>query len=223
MSVLDEVLRVNAEFVRTYDSSRATAPVVRRLAVVACMDYRIPLAEAFGLKPGDAYVIRNAGGVVTEDVIRSLLVAHYRLGVEEVLIVNHTECGMQTFRDEELRADIRRRRGTDAIAPSSSMPFRIWRAYPAADSAHQIAPLDAEPYPRQRLHLQCPHRPLDPRGARRCHEAPPAAAHVFAAGVNLRRGTLRLGASLYFLFFPNPPAYRTMGLGLTTELRPNRM
>ena len=124
MSVLDEVLRVNAEFVRHYDSSRATAPVVRRLAVVACMDYRIPLAEAFGLKPGDAYIIRNAGGVVTEDVIRSLLVAHYRLGVEEILIVNHTECGMQTFRDEDLRADIRRRRGTDAIAPEQFHAFQ---------------------------------------------------------------------------------------------------
>ncbi len=123
MSVLDEVLRVNAEFARTYDSGRATAPVAHKLAVVACMDYRIPLAEAFGLGPGDAYIIRNAGGVVTEDVIRSLLVAHYRLGVEEVLIVNHTECGMQTFKDEELRADIRKRRGTDTIAPEQFHAF----------------------------------------------------------------------------------------------------
>ena len=65
MSILDDVLRVNAEFVRTYDSRRATAPVNRRLAIVACMDYRIPLGEAFGLNPGDAYIIRNAGGVVT--------------------------------------------------------------------------------------------------------------------------------------------------------------
>ena len=124
MSVLDDVLRTNAEFVRTYDSSRATAPVSRRLAIVACMDYRIPLAEAFGLKPGDAYIIRNAGGVVTEDVIRSLLVAHYKLGVEEILIVNHTKCGMQTFRDEELRADIRHQRGTDAIAPEQFHAFQ---------------------------------------------------------------------------------------------------
>ena len=124
MSVLDDVLRANAEFVRTYDPRRATAPVVRKLAILACMDYRIALWEAFGLKQGDAYVIRNAGGVVTEDVIRSLLVAHYRLGVEEVLIVNHTECGMQTFRDEDLRADIRRRRGTDTIAPEQFHAFQ---------------------------------------------------------------------------------------------------
>ncbi len=124
MSVLDDVLRANAEFVRTYDPRRATVPVVRKLAILACMDYRIALWEAFGLKQGDAYVIRNAGGVVTEDVIRSLLVAHYRLGVEEVLIVNHTECGMQTFRDEDLRADIRRRRGTDTIAPEQFHAFQ---------------------------------------------------------------------------------------------------
>ena len=124
MSVLDHVLHVNSEFVRTYDTKRATAPVVRKLAVVACMDYRIPMEQALGLKPGDAYVIRNAGGIVTEDVIRSLLVAHYRLGIEEVLIINHTECGMQTFSDEELRTDIRRRRGTDTIAPEQFHSFR---------------------------------------------------------------------------------------------------
>lgn len=124
MSVLDHVLEVNAEFASTYDTARATAPVTRKLALVACMDYRIPLEQAFGLKPGDAYVIRNAGGVVTEDVIRSLLVAHYRLGVQEFLVVNHTECGMQTFRDEELREDIRRRRGTDSIAPEQFHAFK---------------------------------------------------------------------------------------------------
>lgn len=124
MSVLDEVLRTNAEFVRHYDMARETTPVTYKLAVVTCMDYRIPLKEAFGLGPGDAYVIRNAGGVVTEDAIRSLLVAHYKLGVQEFLVVNHTGCGMQTFRDEELREDIRRRRGTDAIAPEQFHAFR---------------------------------------------------------------------------------------------------
>lgn len=123
MSVLEEVLRVNAQFTQSYDPARATAPVVRKLAVVACMDYRIPLEQAFGLKPGDAYVIRNAGGVVTEDVIRSLLVAHYRLGIEEILIVNHTSCGMQTFRDEEIRGEIRHATGTDAIAPEQFHAF----------------------------------------------------------------------------------------------------
>ena len=77
MESLEEALAANARFTQTYDRSRATTPVGHKLALVACMDYRIPLEQAFGLKPGDAYVIRNAGGIVTEDVIRSLLVAHY--------------------------------------------------------------------------------------------------------------------------------------------------
>ena len=124
MSILNEVLRANAAFAEIYDTVRATAPVTHKLALVTCMDYRIPPEEAFGLKPGDAYVIRNAGGVVTEDVIRSLLVAHYKLSVEEFLVVNHTECGMQTFSDEELREDIRKRRGTDSIAPEQFHAFR---------------------------------------------------------------------------------------------------
>ena len=123
MSVLDEVLQANEKFVQTYDPARATTPATYKLAVVACMDYRIPLEQAFGLGPGDAYIIRNAGGVVTEDVIRSLLVAHYKLGVEEVLIVNHTRCGMQTFRDEDLREELRRQCGTDSVAPEQFHAF----------------------------------------------------------------------------------------------------
>ncbi len=129
MSVLRDVLAANAEFVEEYDAAQAAAPVKRKLALVACMDYRIPLHRALGLAPGAAYVIRNAGGVVTEDVIRSLLVAHYRLGVEEFLVINHTECGMQTFRDEDLREDIRRRRGTDSIAPEQFHAFSDLEAH----------------------------------------------------------------------------------------------
>jgi len=124
MSILNDVMRANAQFVQTYDTSRATAPIKRKLAIVACMDYRIPLEQALGLKPGEAYVIRNAGGVVTEDVIRSLLVAHYRLGAEEVLVINHTECSMQTFRDEDLREEMRQRTGTDTIAPEQFHAFQ---------------------------------------------------------------------------------------------------
>ena len=75
---------MNAEFVRTYDPKRATAPIVRKLAIVAWMDYRIRLEQAFGVSPSDAYIIRNAGGIVTEDVIRSLLIAHYRRGAGRI-------------------------------------------------------------------------------------------------------------------------------------------
>ena len=134
MSVLDHVLQVNSEFVQTYDTQRATAPVVRKLAIVACMDYRIPLAEALGLKPGDAYVIRNAGGIVTEDVIRSCWWP-IPSRIEEVIIINHTECGMQTFSDEEIRTDIRRRRGTDTIAPEQFIRFGTWKTMSASRSS----------------------------------------------------------------------------------------
>lgn len=147
MSLLDSVLKVNAEFARTYDESRATAPVVHKLAILACMDYRIPLAEAFGLRPGDAYVIRNAGGIVTEDVIRSLLVAHYRLGAEEILIINHTECGMQTFRDEDLRADLRRQCGTDAVAPEQFHAFKDLED----NVRHQIQRIRSHPWMPDRI------------------------------------------------------------------------
>jgi len=124
MSLLEDVLQANTLFTQSYDPARGTAPILRKLAIVACMDYRIPLDQALGLKPGEAYVIRNAGGIVTEDVIRSLLVAHYRLGMEEILLINHTECGMQTFSDEELREQIRRSTGTDTIAPEQFHAFR---------------------------------------------------------------------------------------------------
>src|SRR5262245_50060223 len=72
-----------------------------RLAVVTCMDSRMPVEQLLGLQSGAAHVIRNAGGIVTEDTIRSLLVSHYLLGTREFFIINHTDCGMMTFRDAE--------------------------------------------------------------------------------------------------------------------------
>jgi len=149
MSVLDHVLEVNTEFVRTYDPALAHAPVARKLAVVACMDYRIPMEAALGLKPGDAYVIRNAGGIVTEDVIRSLLISHYRLGTEEFLIINHTECGMQTFRDEELRADLQQKSGTDTISPAQFYAFRNLED----NVRHQIQKVRSHPWVPPHIHV----------------------------------------------------------------------
>jgi carbonic anhydrase len=90
----------------------------RRLAVVTCMDCRIDLEAALGLQPGEAHVLRNAGGVVTDDVIRSLAISQRRLGTREVTLVHHTECGMQTLTDDGFRAELREETG---IAP----PFAI--------------------------------------------------------------------------------------------------
>ena len=120
--VVDEVLRTNERFVQTF--TPITAPARRKLAVVACMDYRIPMEQALGLKAGDAYVIRNAGGIITEDALRSLLIAHHKLGVQEFMIINHTECGMQTFHDDQFREELERKTGTATIAPYQFHTFQ---------------------------------------------------------------------------------------------------
>lgn len=122
MSVIEHVLKANERFSQTF--TPITAPVARKLAVVACMDYRIPMEQALGLKTGDAYVIRNAGGIITEDALRSLLIAHHRLGVQEFMIINHTECGMQTFHDDEFRDELERKTGTATISPYQFHAFQ---------------------------------------------------------------------------------------------------
>lgn len=93
------------------------------MAVVACMDARLDVAAVLGLEPGDAHVIRNAGGVVTDDVIRSLAISQRKLGTREVVIIQHTDCGMTTFTDDEFRYEIERDTG---IRPA-------WRAHTFPD------------------------------------------------------------------------------------------
>lgn len=121
MSVIEDVLRANERFIQTF--TPITAPAARSLAVVACMDYRIPMEQALGLKTGDAYIIRNAGGIITEDTLRSLLIAHHRLGVREIMIINHTECGMVTFQDEQFREELEQKTGTLAVTPEQFHAF----------------------------------------------------------------------------------------------------
>ena len=82
------------------------APPAKRIAVLACMDARIDPAKLLGLEVGDAHVIRNAGGVATEDAIRSLVISQRLLGTNEIILVHHTDCGMETFRDDDLKDQI---------------------------------------------------------------------------------------------------------------------
>ena len=91
--------------------------------MVACMDARQAMFPMLGLKPGDALLLRNAGGIVTEDVLRSLIVAHHLLSAREVMIINHTECGLLTFRDEEMRARLQQATGTNATTPKRFYAF----------------------------------------------------------------------------------------------------
>ena len=98
MSEIDRMLAANDEWASRFPGSRDVRPA-RHVAVVACMDSRMPLFQMLGLEVGDAHVIRNAGGVITEDVIRSLTVSQHVLGTREILLVHHTECGMQATDD----------------------------------------------------------------------------------------------------------------------------
>ncbi|MCY4154566.1 MAG: carbonic anhydrase [Gammaproteobacteria bacterium] len=103
MNMIDELLLNNARYAENFDKGDLPGPPGYKLAVVACMDARLDPHRALGLKEGDAHVIRNAGGVVSEDVIRSLVISQRLLGTREVALIQHTDCGMLTFRDDEVK------------------------------------------------------------------------------------------------------------------------
>jgi carbonic anhydrase len=106
MTVTDELLRNNAEFASSFAKGDLPMPPGKGLAVVACMDARLNVYALLGLEEGQAHVIRNAGGVVTEDVVRSLAISQRLLGTGEIILVHHTDCGMLTFTDDQVKADI---------------------------------------------------------------------------------------------------------------------
>jgi carbonic anhydrase len=100
MTAIAALLEHNAAYAAGFAGEALPAPPALKLAVVACMDARLDPARALGLAEGDAHVIRNAGGVVTDDVIRSLSISQHHLGTTEIMLLHHTRCGMQTFTDE---------------------------------------------------------------------------------------------------------------------------
>jgi carbonic anhydrase len=110
MSVTDDLLTKNKRYADSFPGPASVRPRLR-LAVVACMDSRIDIHGALGLEIGDAHVIRNAGGVVTDDVIRSLVISQRLLGTEEVIFIHHTDCGMVKFTDDELKSAIEKDTG----------------------------------------------------------------------------------------------------------------
>jgi carbonic anhydrase len=111
MTVTDELLKNNAEFARNFSRGDLPMPPGKGLAVVACMDARLNVYALLGLEEGQAHVIRNAGGVVTDDVIRSLAISQHLLGTNEIVLVHHTDCGMLTFTDDEVKADLEQATG----------------------------------------------------------------------------------------------------------------
>ena len=106
MSATDELLANNARYAEQFDRGDVPLTPGKRTAVVACMDARIETGALLGLREGDAHVIRNAGGVVTDDVLRSLTISQRLLGTREIILIHHTDCGMLTFSDDAVKAQI---------------------------------------------------------------------------------------------------------------------
>lgn len=105
MTVTEEYLANNAEYAKTF-TGPLPLPPSKQVAVVACMDARLDVYRVLGLKDGEAHVIRNAGGVVTDDEIRSLAISQRLLGTKEIILIHHTDCGMLTFTDDEFKRQI---------------------------------------------------------------------------------------------------------------------
>ena len=103
MTATDDALKNNAQYAEGFDKADLPLPPALNMAVVACMDARLDTHKLLGIQEGDAHVIRNAGGVVTDDVIRSLVISQRLLGTREVVLVHHTDCGMLTFRDDDVK------------------------------------------------------------------------------------------------------------------------
>jgi carbonic anhydrase len=123
VSVTDDVLKANEKYAQSFTYANLPMPPGRKLAVVACMDARLDVEQILGLQPGDAHVIRNAGGIASADAIRSLIISTHLLGTQEFIIINHTDCGMLTFKDEDLRARLQRETGALAAEPARFYAF----------------------------------------------------------------------------------------------------
>src|SRR6266567_2787271 len=106
MSATDQLLANNASYAAAFTKGDLAMPPRKKVAIVACMDARLDPARVLGLQEGDAHVIRNAGGVATDDAIRSLTISQRLLGTKEIILIHHTDCGMLTFKDDDLKGKI---------------------------------------------------------------------------------------------------------------------
>src|SRR5207247_9726967 len=114
MTVRNEILGANERHASQFDKGDLRGVPGRRFAVVTCMDARLDPARFLGLEEGDAHVIRNAGGLVSDDALRSLIISHWLLGTQEAFVIAHSDCGMLTFTNEVLRAKLNAEAGSDA-------------------------------------------------------------------------------------------------------------
>jgi carbonic anhydrase len=123
LSIADELLAANEIFARSFNLGDLQVRPRRHVAVLACMDSRILFEHCLGLRPGDAHMIRNAGGIATDDAIRSLIVSHHLLDTKEFIIINHTDCGLLKVKEDDLRAKLADKMGTDAREPAHFYAF----------------------------------------------------------------------------------------------------
>jgi carbonic anhydrase len=114
MSVFDEMLAHNARYAETFGLGHLQTPPVRKLVILTCMDSRMDLEQLLGLQVGDAHMIRNAGGLATDDAIRSLLLSTHLLGTRAIAVIQHTECGLLSITDEQMRFRLSSEMGRDA-------------------------------------------------------------------------------------------------------------
>jgi len=111
MAGIDELLARNRAFAAAFDRGHLDVRPSLRLAIVACMDSRLDVFAALGLEDGQAHILRNAGGVITDDVIRSLAISQRRLGTEEIVLIHHTDCGLELITDDGFRAELQEATG----------------------------------------------------------------------------------------------------------------
>ena len=140
MTVIDELLENATSYAASFDKADLPLPPARRIAIVACMDARLNPYGLLGLHEGDAHVIRNAGGVITDDEIRSLAISQRLLGTEEIMLIHHTDCGMLTFSDEGFREGIQSDTGIKPAWPAEAFDDLD------ADVRQSIARIKASPF-----------------------------------------------------------------------------
>ena len=140
MSVTDELLQNNEAYAESFDKGDLPLPPAKGVAVVACMDARLNVYGMLGLHEGDAHVIRNAGGVITDDEIRSLAISQRLLGTQEIILIHHTDCGMLTFSDDELRQQIQ-----DDVGIKPHFPMESFSDL-EEDVRQSIARIQASPF-----------------------------------------------------------------------------
>lgn len=141
MGAIEDAIKANEEYARSFKSGHLPMPPARKLAIVACMDARLTILPMLGLSIGDAHVIRNAGGIVTEDAIRSLVISHHLLGTQEFMVINHTDCGMLTFQDADLRDRLEAATGP-SVAPAAFHAF----GDPEANVRRQVQKVRSHPW-----------------------------------------------------------------------------